>query len=328
MKKKVFVLALLFLLLCGCTREARGEETIRELTVVGFSQVGSESDWRVANTESIRETFCEENGFELIFDDAKQKQENQIAAIRTFIQQKVDYIVLSPITESGWDSVLEEAYDAGIPVIIVDRRIHVDDESLYVSRVGSDFRAEADTAMRWLEHELILRGADKRAQRILHLQGTAGSTAQLLRTEGLEQAVAQNPLWSIAAQLQGAFTEAKAYESTAEFLKTDCEIDVIYCENDNMAFGAMRALDDAGISYGVDGDVIIISFDAVRAALDECLAGNINLCVECNPLHGPRVATIIAQMEAGQVAEKELLVEETYFTQKNLTQELIDSRTY
>lgn len=314
------------LLLAGCGMPAPVAE--EELIRVGFSQVGSESDWRAANTASMTAALSEEKGFELIFDNAKQRQENQFLAIRNFIQQDVDYIVLAPIAESGWEDVLLEARGAGIPVIIVDRQIAVEDETLYTSWVGSDFLAEGRTAIRWLEETLRAQDRQDDALRILHIQGTDGATAQILRTRALDEAVERHPAWEIIARLPGEYTEAKSYEMVRDYLREDRDIDVIYSENDNMSFGAMRALDEAGISYGVDGQVMIISFDAVRDALRLCLEGKINVCVECNPLHGPRVAALIRQLEEGQTLQKQTYVDENFYTQRDLSDNLIRNREY
>ncbi|MDR2939824.1 MAG: ABC transporter substrate-binding protein [Clostridiales bacterium] len=292
--------------------------------VVGFSQVGAESDWRTANTESMRGTFTEANGYRLIFDDAQQKQENQITAIRNFIQQEVDYIVLAPIGETGWDTVLQEAKDVGIPVIIVDRMIDVSDDSLFTCWVGSDFRKEGDTAVEWMQNVL----ADKDSVKIVHLQGTIGSSAQIGRTEGLEAGVAANANWELVAQQTGEFTQAKGQEVMESILKQQSEIDVVYCENDNMAFGAIDAIEAAGKTVGVDGDIIVISFDATNAGLTTTLEGKINYNVECNPLHGPRVENLIKQLEAGETPEKLAYVDEEAFDATTITQEVIDARSY
>lgn len=319
------------LLLGGCTKQL-GTQTKEEgqntNIVVGFSQVGAESDWRVANSESMRQTFTEENGYELMFDDAKQKQENQIAAIRNYILQEVDYIVLAPVVETGWDEVLQEAKDAEIPVIIVDRMIKTEDESLFAAWVGSNTYWEGETAVERLEVCLEEQGRTEDEIRILHVMGTVGATPQLGRTAGLEQGVALHENWTIAAQVEGEFTQAKAYEEVSAYLEQTPDVDVIYCENDNSAFGAIQALEEAGISYGTEGDVIIISFDATEAGLTACLEGKINIDVECNPLHGPRVESIIGQMEAGETPEKYYYVEETYFETDMLTAELIEERMY
>ena len=327
-KLRVFLaLCVIMALFPGCSPEreaAREEKLIR----VGFSQVGSESDWRAANTQSMISALSEKNGFELIYDNARQRQENQFLAIRNFIQQDVDYIVLAPIAESGWDDVLSEARSAGIPVIIVDRQIAVSDEDLYTSWVGSDFLAEGQRAIRWLEGTIQQQGRLGKPLNILHIQGTDGATAQIGRTKALNDAVRTHPGWKVAAVLPGEYTEAKSYELVRDFLTEDREIDVIYSENDNMTFGAIRALEEAGISYGTDGDVIIISFDAVHDALEMCLNGKINICVECNPLHGPRVAALIRQLENGETPAKQTYVDETFFSPGLLSEDLIGSREY
>ncbi|MBQ6364703.1 MAG: ABC transporter substrate-binding protein [Lachnospiraceae bacterium] len=325
------VLAALILLISICCAGC-GQKDVpvqeEDLIRVGFSQVGSESDWRMANTASMISALSEENGFELIFDNAKQRQENQLLAIRNFIQQDVDYIVLAPIAESGWDDVLQEAKDAGIPVIIVDRQIAVGDESLYTSWVGSNFLEEGQRAIRWLEGTVQQQGRLNQPLRILHIMGTDGATAQIQRTKALNDAARTHPGWKIVSRLKGEYTEAKAYELVRDFLQTGEEIDVIYSENDNMTFGAIRALEEAGIRCGTDGDVMIISFDAVRDALKLCLEGKISVCVECNPLHGPRVASLIRQLEAGETPAKLTYVDETFFSPGVLSEELISGREY
>ena len=311
------------LLLAGCTlfSPSREKDFDESLIVVGFSQVGSESDWRLANTASMVSALSEANGYRLLFDNARQKQENQYLAIRNFIQQDVNYIVLAPISETGWESVFREAKEAGIPVIVVDRQVNVEDESLYQSWVGSDFYQEGQMAVTWMEEEF---SEEELPLRILHLQGTEGATAQLMRSRALEEAVDRHENWTIEAALKGEFTEAKGYEVVRDFLKTGTEFDLLYSENDNMTFGAMRALDEAGISYGREGKVKIISFDAVRKALQFCLEGKINLCVECNPLHGPRVDRLIKSCEAGETIPKSSYVEEISFACETITQQMID----
>lgn len=318
-----------FLSGCGSSTMVQTEtEASDGLISVAFSEVGAESDWRVANSESMRTTFTTENGYEFYFEDAKGKQENQITTLRNYILQGVDYIVLDPVIETGWDEVLEEAKDAGIPVIVVDRMIDVEDEDLYTAWVGSDFQKEGETAMEWLEDYLEEQGRADDEIKILHVVGTLGATSQIGRTAGLEDGVAAHENWEIIAQVQGEYTQAKTYEVVSELLKETQDIDVIYCENDNSALGAIQALDEAGISYGADKDVIIISFDATAVGLEACMEGSINLDVECNPLHGPLVEEIILQLEAGETPEKLAYVEETYFTPDMLTEELIESRGY
>jgi len=307
------------------TEDTASEDTgSDELIVVGFSQVGAESDWRTANTESMQSTFTEENGYKLIFDDAQQKQDNQITAIRNFIQQEVDYIVLAPTTETGWDTVLQEAKDAEIPVIIVDRMVDVSDDSLFTAWVGSDFRAEGDKAVAWMEETF----ADADAVNIVHLQGTIGSSAQIGRTEALDAGVEANEGWNLLAQQTGEFTQAKGQEVMESVLKQNSEIDVVYAENDNMAFGAIDAIEAAGKTVGVDGDIKVISFDATKAGLELVLDGKINYNVECNPLHGPRVAELIEMLENGETPEQLNYVDEEAFDAATFTQGELDARAY
>ena len=328
MYKKILSILLILVLaccmICSCSGDAASGED--DLIVVGVSQVGAESDWRIANTESIKAAFTEENGYRLLFDDAKQMQENQFSAIRKFIQQKVDYIVVMPISEEGWDAVLQEAKDAGIPVIIVDRMVNISDDDLIMAHVGADFYLEGQKATEWMEQEF----ADAEQVNILHIQGTIGSTAQLGRTQALEDALGENSNWKLIAQLDGDFTQAKTYEVVSDYIissDTRPEIDVVYCENDNSAFGAIEALEKYGYTCGENG-VRVISFDATKQALEMCMEGKISLEVECNPMLGPLVENVIETLEAGGVPEKYQYVDETVYTPDMITQELIDSREY
>ena len=323
---------------------AATEDSGSDLITVGFAQVGAESDWRMANSESMKETFSEENGYELIFDDAQQKQENQIKAIRNFIQQEVDYIVLAPVTETGWDTVLQEAKDAGIPVITVDRMVDVSDDSLYESYVGGNFLLEGQKAAEWLKAYADAKGITE--LNIAHIQGTIGASAQIGRTQGLEEA-AEKYGWNIVAQHTGEFTQAKGQEVMESMLKQHDNINVVYCENDNEAFGAIDAIKAAGKTVGPDGDILVISFDTVKAGIEMTLTGDIICNVECNPLHGPRVEGLIQKLEAGETLEKIAYVDEGIFAfgsdvksvkiegefageypVTEVTQEVVDGRAY
>lgn len=324
---------------------AAADSSSEGLITVGFSQVGAESDWRTANTESMKSTFSEENGFELIFDDAQQKQENQIAAIRNFIQQEVDYIVLAPVTETGWDTVLQEAKDAGIPVIIVDRMVNVSDDSLYTAWVGSNFELEGKKAAAWLDAYLKAAGKGEEKINIVDIQGTIGASAQIGRTAGLEAAVKEHSNWTLLAKTTGEFTQAKGQEVMESLLKQyGDQINVVYCENDNEAFGAIDAIEAAGYTVGADGDMLVMSFDSTNAGLTDTLSGKITCNTECNPLHGPRVQEIIEKLEKGETVDKQEYVNEDIFSFVNsvtsinvdgtdypvtqVTQEVIDSRAY
>lgn len=323
MKKYICILlALLMLTGCGVSQTGEPEE---ELIVVGVCQVGAESDWRVANTESMKAVFTEAGGYRLLFDDAKQKQENQIGAVRKFIQQQVDYIVVMPISEVGWTGVLQEAREAGIPVILVDRMVEVEDDSLFAAWVGADFRAEGERAVKWMERSY----AKAETVNIIHIQGTLGSTAQLGRTAALEEA-AEKHGWQILAQLDGDFTQAKTYEILGQYLSEQPQkpqIDAVYCENDNEAFGAIQILEEHGYVCG-PGGVAVISFDATYHALELCREGKIAFVGECNPLLGEMAASVIQTIESGEAVQKYQYVEEKGFTKVDITDELLESRKY
>lgn len=326
MKRIVSLLMAAALLLSGCSQAAAPEEPESNLISVGVCQTGAESDWRVANSESIKATFTEENGYQLYFEDAQQKQENQFRALRRFIQQQVDYIVLMPLVETGWESVLQEARDAGIPVILVDRMVQVEDESLYATHIGSDFYEEGNKAMEWLEQ----RTPAGTPLSIVHIVGTMDSSAQQGRSEALEEALARHPEWTRLAQLDGDFTQAKAYEVMNEFLASQPEttpIDVAYCENDNEAFGVIQALEEHGYTCGPEG-VTVISFDATYMGMELCAQGKIALEVECNPELGPLVEQAIQTLEAGAPLPRQQYVEEQTFTPDQVTDSLLQSRTY
>ena len=229
MKKKIVSAFLTATMVCGmCVVPTVSAAAADDTITVGFSQVGAESDWRTANTESMKSTFSEENGYNLIFDDAQQKQENQLTAIRNFIQQEVDYILLAPVTETGWDTVLQEAKDADIPVIIVDRMVDVSDDSLYTTWIGTDSLLEGRKAAEWLNAYTTAKGIDAKDVNIVDIQGTIGSTAQIGRSKGLEEGV-DNYGWNLLAQQSGEFTQAKGQEVMESMLKQYDNINVVYC---------------------------------------------------------------------------------------------------
>ena len=352
MKKKMVSALLTATMVCGmCVVPTVGVAAADDTITVGFSQVGAESDWRTANTESMKSTFSEENGYELIFDDAQQKQENQLTAIRNFIQQEVDYILLAPVTETGWDTVLQEAKDADIPVIIVDRMVDVSDDSLYTTWIGTDSLLEGRKAAEWLNAYTTAKGIDAKDVNIVDIQGTIGSTAKIGSSKGLEEGV-DNYGWNLLAQQSGEFTQAKGQEVMESMLKQYDNINVVYCENDNEAFGAIDAIEAAGKTVGSDianGEIMVMSFDTTNAGLTDTLAGKITCDVECNPLHGPRAEELIKALEAGEEVQKLNYVDEEIFAADDtvdkvtavnsldeegefavtpITQEIIDGRAY
>lgn len=307
-------------------RGIAGKSEEKDLIVVGFSQLGSESVWRTANTASVQRALSEEEGFYLMTSNARQKQENQIKAIRNFISQQVDYIVFAPITSEGWDTVLKEAKDAGIPVILLDRTINASDSDLYTCSIGTDSRREGEWAAKWLEMHLKRKGMQNQDINIVVLQGTKGASVQIGRTIGFDAIADKHENWHILEQISGEFTTAKGKEAMSYLLRKYDDIDVIVSQNDDMTFGAIEALDEARISYGENG-TILISIDAVYNALELVEKGVINADIECNPEQGDLLKEVILRMEAGEEVNKRYDVEEMIFTKENVSQ-YMDSRTY
>ncbi len=333
-----FVLLLLSTLCAGCGSSAVTQEKVntedaiqRDLITVGFSQLGAESDWRSANTESMQEALSEENGFNLIYKNGQQKQSNQITAIRMFIQQGVDYIVLAPAMETGWDSVLSEAREAGIPVIIVDRRADVD-KNLYSCWVGSDFELEGKKVTAWLNEYTQKKGIAPEDIHIVNIQGTIGSTAQIGRSRGLANASREYG-WDLLDEVSGDFTETKGREVMTSFLRKYDNINVVYCENDNEAIGAIEAIENSGRKVGSDiagGEIMIVSFDAVnQEAISYAREGKIACIAECNPHHGPRVQALIEALHEGSFPDKfNYVSEKLYSSLPDVETIVVDGITY
>ncbi|TDB77007.1 ABC transporter substrate-binding protein [Micromonospora sp. KC721] len=278
--------------------------------VLGFSQVGAESGWRTANTTSIKEAAAEA-GIELKFDDAQQKQENQIKAIRNFIQQKVDVIAFSPVVESGWDTVLKEAKDAKIPVILTDRAVDSADKSLYKTFIGSDFVKEGRLAGEWLVKE---KQTATGPVNIVELQGTTGSAPANDRKKGFAEAIAANPNLKVVASQSGDFTRAGGKQVMEQFLKANPKIDVLFAHNDDMGLGALEAITAAGKVPGKD--ITIITIDAVKDGMQALADGKFNFIAECSPLLGPQLMELVKKVKAGEEVPVRVETEETTFTQE------------
>jgi ABC-type sugar transport system substrate-binding protein len=277
--------------------------------VIGFSQVGAESEWRTANTVSIKDAAKKE-GVTLKFADAQQKQENQVKAIRSFIAQRVDVIAFSPVVESGWDTVLREAKRANIPVILTDRAVNVSDPSLYVTFLGSDFVEEGRRAARWLVERA--KKTPDTVLNIVELQGTVGSAPALDRKKGFEEVIAGNPKLKVIRSQTGDFTRAKGKEVMEAFLKAEGKkINVLYAHNDDMAIGAIQAIEEAGMKPGKD--IIVISIDGVKGAFEAMIAGKLNVTVECNPLLGPQLMQLAKDVVAKKPVPKRVVTQESVF---------------
>jgi simple sugar transport system substrate-binding protein len=276
--------------------------------VLGFSQIGAESEWRTANSESIKSS-AKEAGIDLKFSDAQQKQENQIKAIRSFIAQKVDVIAFSPVVESGWGTVLREAKAAKIPVILSDRAVDEKDDSLWVAFMGSDFVEEGRRAGRWLVEKL--KGVQSDVN-IVELQGTVGSAPAIDRKKGFEEIIKADPKFKIIRSQTGDFTRAKGKEVMEAFLKAEGKkINVLYAHNDDMAIGAIQAIEEAGLKPAKD--IVIISIDAVKGAFEAMIAGKLNVSVECSPLLGPQLMQAVKDLVAGKTIAKRIVTQEGVF---------------
>ena len=287
--------------------------------LVGFSQVGAESGWRTANTISIQSAF-EDAGIELKFSDAQGKQENQIKAIRSYIQQGVDVIAFSPVVESGWDTVLKEAKDAGIPVVLTDRSVDSEDDTLYASFLGSDFILEGEKAGDWVNTEF----ADADKVNIVELQGTTGAAPANDRAEGLRNVIGDDAKFDIIASQTGDFTRAGGKQVMEAFLKSNPDIDLVYAHNDDMGLGAIEAIEAAGMVPGED--IKIVTVDAVKDGMTALAAGKINFIVECSPLLGAQLVEIATKVAAGEEVEKRILTDETTFTVEQAIEALPDRK--
>ena len=299
---------------------APSEAAAGEPISVGFAQTGSESGWRSANTESMKSAFSAENGFDLTFNAADNDPAAQIAAVRSFINQGVDAIVMAPIVSDGWDDVLKEAQDAGIPVILEDRTVSAPD-SLFASWVGLDFKKEGVTAGTWAKEQY----GDTDTKMVV-LEGTTGSAPANDRAAGFDEAIAGSKIQKIDSQT-GDFTRdggKKVMEGFLQKYGVD-GIDLVFAHNDDMALGAIEAIEAAGAKPGED--IKIVSIDAVKDGMDALIAGKINYIVECNPLLGELAAGLVKDVLAGKPVEKAIYVEDGAFDAEQAAA-VIDSRLY
>lgn len=295
--------------------------------VVGFSQIGAESDWRTANTQSIKDS-CEKAGYELIFSDAQQKQENQIAALRSFIAQRVDFILLAPVVETGWDTVLQEIHTAKIPLILVDRTIKLSKSktNLWITRVGENFYKEGFGLAKWVKNNSDNLGfKNKKTVNVFELVGTSGSGAAIDREKAWEDVMKDTKFITIKKQAAD-FTRAKGQEVMEAWLKSyKGKIDLVFSQNDDMALGAISAIEAAGLKPGKD--IKIVSIDGVKSAFEAMAAGKLNCVAECSPLTGPELVKAISRYRSGEKIEKETYSKEGIFP-ANIAKASLPSRKY
>lgn len=322
--KAAAVLLLLCLVLAGCGGNAdKTAETgaAEQPLLLGFSQLGWESAWRLANTESIK-AAADRAGVTLMYENAEQKQDRQIKAIRSFIAYQVDVIAFSPIIETGWDNVLQEAKDAGIPVITTDRMISTEDESLWAGFVGSDFYQEGVSAGEFLLRKM----GDRENVNIVELSGTIDSTPMLQRAQGFRDAIAGHDGLKLIDSISGDFLRTKGRECMKLLLEKHPQIDVLYSHNDAMTLGAISAMEDAGIVPG--RDIVIITVDGQQAAVDLLKAGRVNCVIECKPTIGDDVMALAKKLAAGEDIPRCTYSEEAVFTEFDADLQDIPPRGY
>jgi simple sugar transport system substrate-binding protein len=312
MRFSLFLSLHLFALVAGvglaaCARVASGP-------TVGFAQIGGESNWRTAETRSMREE-AERRGIHLRIADAQMRQENQIKALRGFIAQKVDAIVLAPKEKNGWEPVLREVKEAGIPLVLVDRGVAVSDEGLYATLIASDFVEEGRMAARWLVE------ASGGTCNVVELQGTVGSDPAIERRNGFLEVLAQHQGMSVLRSQSAEFTRSRGKEVMEAFIKAEGKrIQAVYAHNDDMALGAIQALEEAGMRPG--RDVLVVSIDGIRDAFEAMAAGKLNATVECNPLLGPLAFDALERILRGEPVEKRVVVKDRLFTADQAAAEL------
>jgi simple sugar transport system substrate-binding protein len=284
------------------------EPAIADRIVLGFSQVGDESEWRSSSTNDIKNA-AERAGIQLVFENALQKRDNQIKALRSFILNGVDVIAFSPIVEEGWDNVLGEAKDAGIPVILIDRYIKTEKDDLYCAFIGSDFFLEGVRAAEWM----VARFARQPGPiRVAEISGTEFSSPTIGRYEGLRTVFGENPKFVVVASVSGDFMRSKGIECMETILDKTDSIDILYAHNDDMAIGAIEVLEERGIAPG--RDIAIVSVDAQRSGLAALKEGKINCIVECNPYVGDELMELVKN-----IVNKAPYLSHTYVEEKVYT---------
>ena len=305
------LLCAMMMILTGCA--GKTPRAAEPSLLLGFSQLGSESSWRIGNTRDIEEKAAE-YGISLMMENANQKQENQIAALRRFIAYRVDVIAFSPIVEEGWDNVLKEAKQAGIPVVLVDRTIQTEEEGLYVCLIGADFYEEGVKAANYLIRKANRMG--KKQLNIVEITGTEDSTPMRKRHEGFMDTIRNDERMHVLESVNGDFLKSRGAECMRYLLdKYGGEIDVIYSHNDEMTMGALPEIEKAGFAPGTD--MVIISIDGGQEAIDILKEGRINCIVECTPMLGATLMETALKLKEGKSVEAETHPEERMFSDED-----------
>lgn len=321
--RTVFVSAAAAALLAGCgsgpaPAGGSGSGGDGGALTMGFSQVGAESGWRTANTKSIQDA-AEQAGVDLKFSDANGEQENQISAIRSFVQQGVDVIAFSPVVRTGWDAVLLEAKNAGIPVILTDRAVDTQETDVYKTFLGADFVDEGRRAGEWVVGEYASAPGPVN---IVQLEGTTGADPAIDRNSGFAEAIAANPNLRVIASQSGDFTRSGGKQVMEAFLKANPKIDMVFSQNDDMGLGAMEAIEAAGLKPGQD--IKIVTIDATHDGMQALADGKFNYIVECNPLLGPQLMDLAEKVVAGESVPERVVTPDEAFDQQQAAAALPD----
>ena len=319
MKKSLKVLAALVMVavaLTGCSKKDKKGSGLIKVGIINNDP--NESGYRTANDRDLKATFTKENGYDASFAYSL-KNDEQIAAAQKFIQDEVDYLLISAAGTSGWDSVLTDAKTAGVQVILFDRTIDAD-ESLYVASIVSDMAFEGENAVKWLASQNLPE------YNVIHIQGVMGSAAQIGRSGALDKKVRENANWNIVTQQTAEWNAETAQQITQAVIDSGKKFNVIYAENDDMAKGAVAALDKANISHGVGGDVIIMGYDCNKWALQEVKDGKWNFDQQCNPFQASYITSIINDLKNGKKpAQKTIIMQEKGFDAASITQADVDN---
>lgn len=312
MKKSIgfwLMLCWIALGLCACARTGPQPEPEAKRIVLGFSQVGDESEWRSSSSADIKRAAAEA-GIQIMFENAQQKQSNQIKALRSFILKRVDVIAFSPIVEEGWDNILMEAKEANIPVILVDRYIKTDENGLYCAFIGSDFKWEGVQAGLWMMERFRYREGPIK---VAEMSGTINSSPTIGRHIGLLEAFGNNSKFEIVTSVSGDFLRSKGRECMENILNETPDIDVLYAHNDDMALGAIETMEEHGIKAGKD--IVIVSVDAQKSGLEALKEGKINCLVECSPYIGDKLMDLVLKVAEGEDVPQYTYTDEKVFTE-------------
>ena len=314
--KKRLLAVLMIAVFCFAAVGCGGKSDLIKVGIINNDP--NESGYRTANDADMKKTFTAENGYEATFAYSL-KNDEQIAAAQKMIQDGVDYLLLSAAGTAGWDGVLQDAKKAGIKVILFDRTIDAD-ASLYEASIVSDMAKEGETAVGWL------KGQNLAECNVIHLQGVMGSAAQIGRSGALDKEVAANANWNLVVQQTANWSAEEAQQIVQSVIDAGTPFNVIYAENDDMAKGAVAALDKANISHGVGKDVIVMGFDCNKWALEELLAGNWNYDGQCNPFQASYINEIIQKLENGEtLSQKTIIMDEKGFDASTITQADVDN---